>query len=74
MPILVIGNHSDPATSFGESEELVTETLANGYLVETSHVSHVVYPRNTCVNDHIHRALIDMVYPNERRVVCEPRE
>ena len=74
VPILVIGNHSDPATSFGESEELVTETLANGYLVETSHISHVVYPRNTCVNDHIHRALIDMVYPDERRVVCELRE
>ena len=74
VPILVIGNHSDPATSFGESEELVTETLANGYLVETSHISHVVYPRNPCVNDHIHRALIEMVYPNERRVVCEPQD
>ena len=74
VPILVIGNHSDPATPFSESEELVTETLANGFLVETSHISHVVYPRNKCVNDHIHRALIDMVYPNERRVVCEPRE
>jgi len=74
VPILVIGNHSDPATSFGESEELVTETLANGYLVETTHFAHVVYPRNTCVNDHIHRALIDKMYPNERRVVCEPRE
>ena len=73
VPILVIGNHSDPATSFGESEELVTETLANGYLVETSHISHVVYPQNACVNDHIHRALIDMVYPNERRVVCDPQ-
>lgn len=74
VPILVIGNHSDPATSFGESEELITETLANGYLVETSHISHVVYPQNACVNDHIHRALIDVVYPDERRVVCEPQD
>ena len=74
VPILVIGNHSDPATSFGESEELVTDTLAKGYLVETSHIAHVVYPNNKCVNDHIHRVLIDVVYPNERRVECEPQE
>ena len=74
VPILVIGNHSDPATSFGESEELVTETLSNGYLVETSHIAHVVYPDNECVNNHIHRALIDVAYPDERRVVCEPQE
>ena len=47
MPILVVGNHTDPTTSFGESEELVTETLSNGYLLETSHASHVVYPTMT---------------------------
>jgi pimeloyl-ACP methyl ester carboxylesterase len=74
VPILVIGNHSDPVTSFGESEELVTDTLTNGYLVETSHIAHIVYPHNECVNDHVHRALIDVVYPDERRVVCEPQE
>ncbi len=74
VPILVIGNHSDPATSFGESEELVTETLTNGYLVETTHIAHVVYPHNDCVNHHIHRALIDVAYPDKRRVVCEPQE
>ena len=74
VPILVIGNHSDPATSFGESEELATDTLTNGYLVETTHIAHVVFPHNRCVNDHIHRALIDVVYPDERRVVCEPQE
>ena len=73
MPILVVGNHSDPATSFGESEELVAGTLANGYLVETWHPAHVVYPENGCVNGHVHRALLDGEYPPERRVVC-PRE
>ena len=67
--ILVIGNHSDPATPFSESEELVTETLASGHLVETSHPRHVVYPDDECVNAHVHRALIDMEYPGER-VVC----
>ena len=69
--ILVVGNHLDPATPFGESEELATETLANGYLVETWHASHVVYPDNACVNELVHRALLDAEYPVERRVVCE---
>ena len=71
VPILVVGNHDDPATYFGESEELVTEVLSNGYLLETSHARHVVYPDNECVNEHVHRALIDGVYPDERRVFCE---
>ena len=71
VPILVIGNHSDPATSFNQSEELVTKTLSNGYLVETSHFKHIVYPGNNCVNSHVHRALIDGELPDERRVFCE---
>ena len=70
-PILVIGNHSDPFTSFGESEELATETLSNGYLLEVSHFSHTVYPNNECVNNHVHRVLIDGAYPSERRLSCE---
>ncbi|WP_419850949.1 alpha/beta fold hydrolase [Candidatus Poriferisocius sp.] len=74
VPILVIGNHSDPATPFGESEELATDTLTNGYLIETSHITHVVYPNNECVNHHIHQALINLVYPDERRVVCESQK
>jgi pimeloyl-ACP methyl ester carboxylesterase len=71
VPILVVGNHSDPVTPFVESEELATETLSNGYLVETSHPTHTVYPANECVNNHVHRALIDRVYPSEGRVYCE---
>ena len=71
VPILVVGNRSDPFTPFSESEELVIETLSNGYLVETSHPTHTVYPDNQCVNDHIHRVLIDGVYPTERRPFCE---
>ena len=71
VPILVVGNHSDPFTPFVESEELATETLSNGYLVETSHPTHTVYPANECVNNHVHRALIDGVYPSEGRVYCE---
>ena len=71
VPILVIGNRADTFTPFTKSEDLATETLSNGYLVETSHHKHVVYPGNTCVNSHVHRALIDGVYPSERRVFCE---
>ena len=71
VPILVIGNHSDPFTPFSESEDLAIDVLDNGYLVETSHTRHTVYPESECVNDHVHRALIDGVYPTERRVFCE---
>ena len=72
VPILVVGNRSDPFTSIGESEELVRETLNNGYLLETSHPNHVVYPGNRCVNDHVHRVLIEGTYPAERHTYCDP--
>ena len=71
LPILVVGNHDDPRTSFSESEELATEVLSNGYLVETSHYTHGVYPQNECVNEHVHRALIDGELPSAQRVFCE---
>ena len=71
VPILVIGNHDDPFTPFRESEELATEILAHGFLVETFHPSHVVYPANLCVNSHVHGVLIDGRYPDERRLLCE---
>ena len=70
VPILVVGNHADLATPFGETEELVTETLSNGYLLETSHASHVVYPNNDCVNNYVHKVLIEEEYP-DKRVFCE---
>ena len=70
-PILVVANHGDPFTSFHQSEELATQTLTNGYLVETAHPKHVVYPDNACVNGHIHRALIEQSYPSGRRALCE---
>jgi len=69
-PILVVGNTSDPVTSFGESLELVEETLTNGFLVEVDHGSHTVYPANPCVNEAVHAVLLDVSYPDER-IVCE---
>ncbi len=74
VPILVIGNQGDPFTPFIESEELTTEQLTNGYLVEVYHATHGVYPSNSCVNEHVHRALIDGEYPGERQVACEREE
>ena len=71
VPILVVGNRDDNFTPFTKSEDLATETLSNGYLVETSHYRHVVYPQNECVNGHVHRTLIEGEYPSERRVFCE---
>lgn len=70
VPILVVGNTSDPVTSFGESEELVEETLANGVLLEVDHGSHTVYPANPCVNDVVHSVLVDTEHLVET-VVCE---
>ena len=71
VPILVVGNLDDPATSYRESEEFATKTLRNGYLLETSHFKHGVYPQNQCVNYHVHRVLIDGVYPDVRHVSCD---
>ncbi len=70
VPILVIGNPSDPATPFSESLELVESTLSNGYLVEADHPSHVVYPSNECVNELVEAVLIDVEFPAETRTVC----
>ena len=70
VPIVVIGNPRDPATPLSESVELVEETLSNGYLVEAEHLAHGVYPNNECANEIIHRALIDLVLPEERTTIC----
>ena len=70
VPIVVIGNPRDPATPLSESVELVEETLSNGYLVEAEHFAHGVYPNNECANEIIHRALIDLVLPEERTTTC----
>lgn len=70
VPILVIGNRSDPVTSFGESEELVDDTLSNGILVEVDHPDHTVYPSNECVNELVHDVLLDLTFPDSG-VTCD---
>lgn len=70
IPILVIGNVSDPFTSYVRSEQYANDVLADGRLVQADHPSHVVYPANSCVNQWVHSALIDQEYPDEE-IVCE---
>ena len=59
VPILVIGNPSDPATPFVESKQLVDDVLSNGTLLEVDHFQHTVYPLNECVVKRVHEVLID---------------
>jgi len=73
IPILVIGNTSDPITPFVKSEQYANEVLADGRLVRVEHPQHVVYPANNCVNDYVHAALIDRDYPDDEPT-CEAAE
>ena len=63
VPIVVIGNTSDPITPFVQSEQFALDVLSNGYLVRVEHPQHVVYPGNNCVIDIVHAALIDLELP-----------
>ena len=65
IPILVIGNVSDPITPFVQSEQYANDVLGDGRLVRVEHPAHVVYPSNGCVNDLVHAALIDQEFPTE---------
>ena len=71
VPILVIGNRSDPATPFVESKELVDDILSNGTLLEVDHYQHTVYPLNQCVVDRVHEVLIDGDVPTGKVEKCE---
>ncbi len=73
VPILVVGNTSDPVTSFGESEELANEILSNGILIRVDHPDHTVYPFNDCVNAAVNAALLEAEYPTDE-VSCEREE
>ncbi len=70
VPILVIGNRSDPATPFTESAELVDETLSDGHLVEVDHPQHVVYPGDDCVNEAVDAVLVDGSFPGGAKTDC----
>ena len=70
VPIVVIGNTSDPITPFVQSEQFANDVLSNAYLVRVEHPQHVVYPANGCIIDIVHAALIDLELP-EGEPTCE---
>jgi len=73
IPILVVGNESDPITPFNRSETFANEVLADGRLIRVSHPAHTVYPSNSCIIDFVHAALIDADYPTSEQTCSEER-
>ena len=67
-PILVVGNTGDAATPY-ENAVAVTEMLANGTLVTYRGEGHTSYGRDECIDEVIHRYLIDLEVP-ERDPQC----
>jgi len=65
IPILVVGNDKDQVTPLVQSEQYANDVLGDGRLISTSHYQHVVYPGNSCINDLVHAALIDLDYPDD---------
>lgn len=65
QPILVVGNRTDPITSFVQSEQYANEVLADGRLVVTDHFKHGVYGENDCIDELVHAALLNQDFPEE---------
>lgn len=62
--ILVVGNKGDAATPYDDAV-YVARMLAHGNLVTYDGEGHTSYGRDECVDDAIHRYLIDLVVPPE---------
>jgi pimeloyl-ACP methyl ester carboxylesterase len=61
-PVLVLGNTGDPATPFASTESMVA-SLASAVLVTIESNNHGGYGTNECVNETVHRYLIDLTVP-----------
>jgi len=62
--ILVVGNKGDAATPYDDAV-YVSKMLAHGHLLSYNGQGHTSYGRDDCVDDAIHRYLIDLVVPPE---------
>ncbi|MCC6225646.1 MAG: alpha/beta fold hydrolase [Microthrixaceae bacterium] len=62
--VLVIGNTGDAATPYDDAV-YVAAMLANGNLVTYHGEGHTSYGRDECIDDAVHRYLIDLVVPPE---------
>lgn len=60
--LLVIGNTGDPATPFASTERMA-DALASSVLVAVESNNHGGYGTNDCINDIVHRYLIDGTIP-----------
>jgi pimeloyl-ACP methyl ester carboxylesterase len=63
-PIVVIGTTGDPATPLS-STRAMADTLEDGRLVVVDADQHTGYGVNDCVNDAVHRYLVDLDVPAE---------
>ena len=61
--LLVIGNTGDPATPFASTERMAA-ALESSVLVAVKSNDHGGYGINDCINDTVHRYLIDGVAPS----------
>lgn len=62
--VLVVGNRGDAATPYDDAV-FVSKMLAHGHLVSYNGQGHTSYGRDDCVDEAIHRYLIDLVVPPE---------
>jgi pimeloyl-ACP methyl ester carboxylesterase len=60
--LLVIGNTGDPATPFASTQRMAA-ALASAVLVEVKSNDHGGYGINDCINEAVHRYLIDGTVP-----------
>ncbi|MGA0878521.1 MAG: alpha/beta hydrolase [Ilumatobacteraceae bacterium] len=60
--LLVIGNTGDPATPFASTERMAS-ALESAVLVAVESLNHGGYGINDCINDTVHRYLIEGVVP-----------
>ncbi len=58
----LLGNTGDPATPFASTESMVA-SLASAVLVTIESNNHGGYGTNECVNETVHRYLIDLTMP-----------
>jgi pimeloyl-ACP methyl ester carboxylesterase len=60
--VLVLGNTGDPATPFASTEAMVA-VLESAVLIAIESMDHGGYGTNDCVDDAVHRYLVDGVIP-----------
>lgn len=63
-PVLVVGNHHDPATSYSAAVA-VSELLPNSRLLSSTNWGHTAYGVSACATRHVDRYLVSGVLPPE---------